>query len=135
MTLLPGKDARDLFALAVDLGTGGPKVGLVSLTGVIAYREHLPVLTSRSADGGATQDAAQWWLLVCEATRRAVDSGVVANEDIAAVSCTGQWASTVPVDRNGHPVGDCLMWLDSRGGPLVRQAVGGPVAGYAPLAL
>ncbi|MGH9078623.1 MAG: xylulokinase, partial [Acidimicrobiales bacterium] len=97
--------------------------------------EHLPVVTRRSADGGATQDAAHWWLLVCEAARRAVNSGVVANDAITAVSCTGQWASTVPVDGDGHPVGECLMWLDSRGGPLVRQAVGGPVAGYAPLAL
>ncbi len=52
-----------------------------------------------------------------------------------AVSCTGQWASTVPVDGAGLPVGDCLMWLDCRGAPMVRRALGGPVAGYAPRAL
>jgi xylulokinase len=129
------RDAGDLYALAVDLGTGGPKVGLVSLTGTVAYREHLPVVTRRTDDGGATQDADQWWQLVGQATRRAVDSGVVGGGEIVAVSCTGQWASTVPVDGSGHPVGDCLMWLDSRGGPLVRRAVGGPVGGYAPRAL
>lgn len=108
---------------------------MVSLTGTIATREHLPVVTRRSADGGATQDAAEWWGLIRDATRRAVESGAVAAADIVAVSCTGQWASTVPVDVDGHPVGDCLMWLDSRGGPLVRRALGGPVAGYAPVAL
>jgi xylulokinase len=135
VTLPSDRDAGDLYALAVDLGTGGPKVGLVSLTGRVTYREHLPVVTRRAADGAATQDAAQWWRLVCQAARRAVDSGVVPSGDIVAVSCTGQWASTVPVDGSGHPVGDCLMWLDCRGGPLVRRALGGPVAGYAPLAL
>ena len=36
------------YFLAVDLGTGGPKVGLVSLTGVIACSEHLPVETRRA---------------------------------------------------------------------------------------
>ena len=30
----------DHYALAVDLGTGGPKVGLVSLTGELAWFEH-----------------------------------------------------------------------------------------------
>jgi xylulokinase len=135
VTLSPERSAEGLYALAVDLGTGGPKVGLVSLTGAIAYREHLPVETRRSSDGGATQDADQWWRLICESARRAVGSGVVADRDIVAVSCTGQWASTVPVDGAGRPVGDCLLWLDCRGGPLVRRRVGGPVAGYDPRAL
>lgn len=131
----PAAPPAERFVLAVDLGTGGPKVGLVSLTGVIATREHLPVAMARSADGGATQDADQWWSLVCDAARRTVESGVVAAGDVVAVSCTGQWASTVPVDGGGRPVGKCLMWLDTRGGPLVRRAIGGPVSGYAPLAL
>jgi xylulokinase len=125
----------DRFVLAVDLGTGGPKVGLVSLTGVIAHKEHLPVRTHRSSEGGATQDAEQWWDLVCAGAQRAVGSGVVSAEQIVAVSCTGQWASTVPVDAAGHPVGDCLLWLDTRGGHLTRRAVGGPLGGYSPLAL
>ena len=38
-------------------------------------------------------------------------------------------------DAAGRPVGPCLMWLDTRGADLVRRAVGGPVGGYAPLAL
>ena len=28
---------------------------------------------------------------------------------------TGQWASTVPVDEDGVPVGECVLWMDSRG--------------------
>ncbi len=123
---------EDLFVLAVDLGTGGPKVGLVSLTGRIAYREHQPVATRFGPEGEATQDAGEWWRLVLGAGRRAMESGLVAPEQVVAVSCTGQWASTVPVDEAGSPVGDCLLWSDTRGGPLARQAVGGWLAGYAP---
>ncbi len=49
-----------------------------------------------------------------------------------AVSVTGQWASTVPVDEEGRPVGPCVLWSDTRGAPYSRAAVGGPVSGYAP---
>ena len=127
--------ARDeWYVLAVDLGTGGPKVGLVSLTGAIAWKEHLPVPTHRTPDGGATQDAEHWWQVIRSSARRAVASGGVAAERIAAVSCTGQWASTVPVDASGRPVGHCLLWSDTRGGLRSRGQVGGRVGGYSPLA-
>ena len=122
------------YVLAVDLGTGGPKVGLVSLTGVIACSEHLPVETRRAPGGAATQDADEWWRLIITSARTAVRSATVPSEQIVAVSCTGQWASTVPVDAAGLPVGECLMWLDTRGARLVRRAVGGPIGGYSPTA-
>ena len=123
------------FALAVDLGTGGPKVGIVSLAGEIAWSDHVPVTTHLSPDGGATQDAEDWWTKILATARRGLSSGAVAPEQVVAVSCTGQWASTVPVDEIGRPVGDCVMWMDTRGGPHTRRAVGGPVSGYSPLAL
>ncbi|MGA2835337.1 MAG: FGGY-family carbohydrate kinase [Acidimicrobiales bacterium] len=134
MTTGLGGPREDRWVLAVDLGTGGPKVGLVSLSGVIACTEHLPVPTDLGTDGQATQDAGLWWDLIRGAARRAVDSGVVRADRIVAVSCTGQWASTVPVDVHGVPVGACQLWSDTRGGPHARRVVGGPVAGYAPLA-
>ncbi len=118
--------------LAVDLGTGGPKVGLVSVRGTVAARRQVAVPTRLLAGGGAVQDAARWWEVITEAAHQVLAGGEVQPDQVVAVSCTGQWASTVPVDAQGHPVGDCLLWLDSRGGPHSRRAVGGPVAGYAP---
>ena len=129
----PGR--HDQYVLAVDLGTGGPKVGLVSLAGTLAWTEHQPVSTLHAPGGAATQDADEWWRLIIGAARRAVRSGVVPADGVVAVSCTGQWSSTVPVDAAGTPVGPCLMWLDTRGGPMVRRAVGGPLGGYSPTAL
>jgi xylulokinase len=123
------------FVLAVDLGTGGPKVGLVSLTGTLVWSDHVALSTRLLPGGGAVQDAEKWWQVIADATRRAMASGVVRPEQVVAVACTGQWASTVPVADDGRPVGDCVMWMDSRGGPHTRRAVGGPVSGYAPLAL
>jgi xylulokinase len=118
--------------LAVDLGTGGPKVGYVRLSGEILWQEHQLVETRWLPDGGAEQDAVQWWSLVRDAARRGLESRRVDAAEVVAVSCTGQWASTVPVDSSGNPTAGCLMWMDTRGAPWSRRVIGGPVAGYAP---
>ena len=80
------------------------------------------------------QDAEEWWQVVAGAARRALAGGLVPAERVVAVSVTGQWASTVPVDGDGSPVGDCVMWMDTRGRHHAQRIVGGPVAGYAPAA-
>jgi xylulokinase len=125
-------DAAEHYALAVDLGTGGPKVGIVSLSGRLEWFEHLRVETETTADGGAEQSADEWWELITGAARRALGDGAVPAERVAAVAVTGQWASRVPVDEQGVPVGPCVMWMDTRGRGHSRALVGGPVAGFKP---
>jgi xylulokinase len=118
------------LCLAIDLGTGGPKVALATFEGeVLAYEIHR-VATHVSDDGAATQDAEEWWTLIGAAARRLV--GSVDTARVAAVGVTGQYASTVPVDEAGRPTGECLTWLDTRGVRHARAALGGPVMGYAP---
>ena len=55
------------LVLAVDLGTGGPKVGFVSLTGKVAWQDHYPVPPPALPEGGAEQDADEWWTIICDA--------------------------------------------------------------------
>jgi len=97
------------FVLAIDLGTTGLKLGLVSTTGEIAWTADEVLTTTRPPNGGAEQDADEWWRLISDAARKGIASGVVAPEQIVAVSTTGQWASTVPVDASGTPVGPCIL--------------------------
>lgn len=124
-------DAGGRYCLAIDLGTGGPKVGFVSLTGEIAWCDHVAVQTHWVGDGGAEQDAEEWWTVICEAAKRGLASGAVDPASVAAVSVTGQWASTVPVDADGVPVGPCVMWMDTRGGKHSYPRFSGPLAGYS----
>jgi xylulokinase len=120
------------YVLAVDLGTGGPKVGFVSLDGRVAWQDHLRIETTWLPGGGAEQDAAGWWAVVSDAARRGLTSGAFDPASVVAVSVTGLWASTVPVDEAGLPVGGAILWMDSRGGRFSRKVISGPVAGYAP---
>lgn len=118
------------LCLSIDLGTGGPKVGLVTLDGEILAHEVHSVTTHYGDDGAATQDADEWWTLIVDATRRLLMASDVVPSRVRAVAVTGQYASTVPVDIDGIPTGPCLTWLDTRGGRYSRQAVGGPFLGY-----
>ena len=129
-----GRGEPDLV-LAIDLGTGGPKIGFVSVTGRVAWQDHVRVATRWLDRGGAVQDAGEWWTIITDAVRKVLANGDVPADRVVAVCITGQWASTVPVDAGGEPVGDCIMWQDHRGIGLALERIGGPVAGYDPRAL
>ncbi|MHB8379860.1 MAG: xylulokinase [Acidimicrobiales bacterium] len=118
------------LCLSIDLGTGGPKIGLVTLDGEILAHEVHAVETHFGDDGAATQDADEWWTLIVAAAKRLLVAGDVAPRHVRAVAVTGQYASTVPVDAYGTPTGPCLTWLDTRGGRYSRRVVGGPFLGY-----
>ncbi len=121
----------ELYCFAVDLGTGGPKVGFVSLTGKVAWQDHFPVETQRFPGGGAEQDAGEWWTIITDAVRKVLADGTVRAAHVAAVAITGQWDSTVPVDA-GDAAGRALHCRQDHcgGRPCAREGRRGPVAGY-----
>lgn len=126
----PERSRDDRLVLAIDLGSGGPKVGFVSLTGRVAWQTHVAVPTVRLPKGGAEQDADAWWTIITDAARTVLADGTVDATAVVAVAVTGQWDSTVPVDEDGVPVGPCIMWQDYRGAKYVNERFAGPFAGY-----
>lgn len=118
--------------LAVDLGTGGPKVGAVGLDGELYATSFTAVPTEQTDDGGTEQDVDLWWQGIRAGVRAFLDDGVVDGADLHAVGLTSQWSSLVPVNAAGDPVGRCLMWSDHRGARHSEAAVGGVVAGLRP---
>ena len=121
------------WILAVDLGTGGPKTGAVTLSGELIAVAHRAVATTYSDDGGAVQDPHAWWDGIRQGVAEILGSGVAAGDAIG-VGVTGQWGSTVPVGTDGEAVGPCLLWSDTRGRALAARRLGGPISvvGYSP---
>ncbi|MDH5371679.1 MAG: FGGY family carbohydrate kinase, partial [Acidimicrobiia bacterium] len=119
--------STERFVLAIDLGTSGPKVGLVSTNGTVAEWsfERVPILLS--PEGGAEQDPDDWWQAITTAGRRIVERGSVAVDDIVGVGVTAQWSGTVPVAGSRH-IGNAVIWMDSRGASEMDQLNGGPVS-------
>ncbi len=101
------------YVLAIDLGTSGPKVALVSNRGDIVGGAPGPVELILSGGGGAEEDPHEWWTAIVAATRRTLAR--VPEAAVDAVSVTTQWSGTVAVDSQGEPIGNALIWMDSRG--------------------
>ena len=129
----PGASAsEEPLILAIDLGTGGPKVALIGVRGTIVGHTREPVGLTLLPGGGAEQDPDEWWHAISVAARRVLTDHPERGPDVVAVAVTSQWFGTVAVDADGNHLGPAVIWMDNRGARHVRDAVRGPVrlAGY-----
>ena len=124
----------DKFILAIDLGTSGPKVALVSTQGELLGSEFEETKLMLLPEGGAEQSPSNWWEAITKAVKRLLGKGAIPNDAIAAIAITGQWSGTVPVDQEGNALTNAIIWMDARGAPFIKQIVEGvvKVEGYAP---
>lgn len=113
--------------LAVDLGTSGPKVALVSTRGEVETHAFRPTGLDLGQGGAAEQDPEEWWTAVREATREVLHGTRVPPDRWAGICCTAQWSGTVCVDAAGKALGPAVIWMDTRGAPDVRRVLGGRV--------
>jgi xylulokinase len=113
------------FILAVDHGTSGVKTALVSVTGRVADFTFEKTGLHFLPGGGVEQDPEQWWQAVVTTSARLIAKGTVDKKDIAAVSVSSTFSSTVAVDRDGRPLMNAITWMDTRGGPYIKKAMAG----------
>jgi xylulokinase len=120
--------------LTIDLGTSGPKVALFTVDGVFIDGDFTPVPLDVLPDGGVQQSPAAWWSGITSAAERVMTRASVPVDEIAAVAVTSQWSGTVPIDHDGTPLHDAIIWMDARGAAETRRVVGGRVRlqGYEP---
>jgi len=107
--------------LAVDLGTSGVKVALITIYGRVLGWEARPLALQITADGGAEQSPAEWWEALLTAAQRLLARGLTPPGSVKAVCCSTQGEGTVPVDEEGRPLMNCVLWMDMRGAPYLQQ--------------
>ena len=126
--------ADNKHILAIDLGTSGPKVALVSTQGELIGSELEETQLLLLPEGGAEQSPAEWWQAITKSVKRLLGKGLVPNESIVAIAITGQWSGTVPVDQAGNALSNAIIWMDARGAPFIAKIAKGVlnIEGYAP---
>ncbi len=120
------------YVLVIDLGTGGPKVGLVDRQGNVPACTAAPVQLFFLPNGGAEHDPAEWWARIKTCVKQVLEESGVAPASILAVAVTSCWGVTLPVDEHGQPLMNVMSWMDLRGAPYTREIVKGfpMVQGY-----
>ena len=125
--MMPGEEP---LILTVDIGTTSCKAGLVTPTGriVACVQESDTTPVYFLPEGGAEQDPDEWWATITRTVRRLLEESGVRRDDIKALGFTAPWSGTVPVDREGRPLGRAIIWMDTRGAKYVRKLTGGPIS-------
>jgi xylulokinase len=113
------------YVLVIDLGTGGPKVGLVDQEARVAAYASAPVQLFFLPDGGAEHDPAEWWSSITSCVKQVMQTSGVPPKAVMAVAVTSMWSVTLPVDEQGQPLMNVMSWMDLRGSPHNRDLIKG----------
>jgi xylulokinase len=103
------------YLLAHDLGTTGNKATLFDVDEravKVSTFEAYP--TDYSQPGWAEQDPADWQRAIWQCTHRLIEQSGIDPALIAAVSFSGHMQGALLVDRQGTPLGKCIIWADQR---------------------
>ncbi len=130
----PTSTPSDPLILVIDLGTTACKIGLVTPNGkVVAYVSEADATPIHFGPGGkAEQDPADWWAVITRNVHRVFAESGISRERLAGIGVSTHWSGTVAVDEKGQPLRNAIIWMDSRGAPLVAEVTGGfpKVEGY-----
>lgn len=111
--------------IAYDVGTTGIKTCLFEIGDTIKLVAdemcgyELYVLEN----GGAEQDADEWWNAMCITTKRLFESTKLDPKDIAGVSFCSQMQGLVLVDKDGAPVHRPMSYMDQRAKKELKDGI------------
>jgi xylulokinase len=120
-------EPAEQLILAVDLGTSGLKVALITIHGRVRGWEAQAVALHLAADGCAEQSPQEWWQAFIAASQRLLARDTQAASQVRAICCSTQGEGTIPVDRAGEPLMNAVLWMDMRGAPYVQANARGLV--------
>jgi len=111
--------------LAIDLGTSNVKAAVVDRDGTLLGTGGGSIETILTADGGAEQDAERVWQTVLSAADEALAS-LPNRHEVRGIACASQYSSIIPVDHDGRPTANMVVWMDQRGAPTrLKKLPGG----------
>ncbi len=107
--------------LAHDLGTSGNKATLFNTEGRLLASKTVPYNTFYSNVTWAEQDPYAWWEAVCSSTRAILSEHRA--EDIGVVAFSGQMMGCLPVDAQGTPLKNHIIYSDQRAEKQTEELV------------
>jgi len=99
---------------ALDLGTTGCRTFIFDLAGKPIAQDYQEWKSIYPKPSYVEQDANIWWDALKATIDSAIKKGGVDETDIISLSVTNQRETIVPVDKNGEPLHNAIVWQDRR---------------------
>ena len=111
------------YLLGVDIGTYESKGVICDAEGNVLGVQVSPHLLKIPKPGLAEHDPiADWWTDFCSITKRLIQSTGIHPGEIAAVGCSAIATGLVPVDDQGNPLRNAILYgIDSRSVPQIEE--------------
>ena len=114
-----------MYVITFDIGTTGVKTCVFEITDTIK------LLGSASEgyklyvfpDGGAEQDPDEWWVAMCNTSRKAVAEAGIDASLIEGISFCSQMQGLVLVDKDGVPVRRAMSYMDQRAREELKKGI------------
>ncbi|MFW9819781.1 MAG: FGGY-family carbohydrate kinase [Candidatus Thorarchaeota archaeon] len=103
-----------MFVAALDLGTTGCRTFIFDLSGTIIASDYQEWQSYYPFPSFVEQDANVWWKSIKITIENAIKKSGIDKADIVSISVTNQRETIVPVDRDGNPLHNALVWQDRR---------------------
>jgi xylulokinase len=113
------------YILALDLGSSGLKAAIVSEMGDVVARTFEPYGLIILPNGGAEQDASNWWAISVKASKQIIADSEIPPEQIVGICCDSQFSLIIPVNEQAEPLMNAISYLDTRGGKYNLQMMTG----------
>lgn len=115
------------YILAHDLGTTGNKATLYDREGNLVASSFYSYPTYYPYPNWVEQNPLDYWEAVKNSTRELLSKGKIKPQEIAVISFSGQMMGCLPVDRDGNPLRNIIIWADQRGikeAELIKERLG-----------
>jgi len=103
-----------MFVAALDLGTTGCRTYIFDLAGSIISSDYQEWESFYPQPSYVEQDANLWWESIKKTTEGAIKKSGIDKSEIVSLSVTNQRETIVPIDREGNPLHNALVWQDRR---------------------
>ena len=115
-----------MYSIGYDIGSSSIKAALVetasgkSIAVVNEPKIEMEILALEN--GWAEQQADDWWLHICKATKRLLKENNLASSAIKGIGISYQMHGLVVVDKKGIPLRRSIIWCDSRAVEIGQKA-------------
>ena len=103
-----------MFIAALDLGTTGCRTYIFDLAGTIIASDYQEWESFYPTPSQVEQNADAWWNSLKKTIEAAIKKSGIDKTEIVSLSVTNQRETIVPVDKQGNPLHNALVWQDRR---------------------